>query len=189
MVPGATMEQQTEYYMFIRENIHLMNPVFFSVGDEFMQMIFERTKPHLTEAVKAEFTKRWEDVKLYCSKIFTFVKLQIDLIVKKNPETDQKLWLEFVLQHSSKIDAEFLTLSKKMFLYFIDQSIKIQADKEHIIQKWDQIVDTIAKLTVKTETSPGEESEKKSVKESDTKSEKVKKPGSKTKTKSNKDKK
>ncbi|MBN2134463.1 MAG: hypothetical protein JW737_01910 [Acidobacteria bacterium] len=160
-----------------------MNPIFFSIGDEFMQMIFERTKPHLTETVKAEFTKRWEDIKNYASKIFTFVKLQIDLIVKKNPETDQKLWLEFVLEHSLKIDAEFLILSKKMFLYFIDQSIKIQADKEQIIQKWDQIVETIAKLAAKHEAIQREESENKSATESGSKPEKEKKPESKPKTK------
>ncbi len=121
-----------------------MNPLFFAAGEDFMEIVFERTKAN--DTIKKLFIERWNTIKLLSEKIFEFVKLQVNLMANKQPDKDQEAWKSFILENLSLMNDEFFTLSKKVFLHFIEQSMTDDEIKNHFLATWDKTAESIKKI-------------------------------------------
>lgn len=137
-------EKQKQYFDFIQQNIHIMSPLFFSAGEDFMKLVFKRTEA--SQQVQDAFIERWNTLRKLSEKIFQFVKLQVNLLVRKDPEKDQQEWKAFILENLGLMNEEFFRLGKKVFSHLLDQAI-IDADiRSNFLEAWDQTSKTVLNL-------------------------------------------
>lgn len=137
-------EKQKHYYDFIQQNIHIMTPLFFTAGHDFMKLVFERTEA--SKDVQEAFIERWNTLQKLSEKIYEFVKLQVNMLVRKDPEKDQKEWKSFIMENLNLMNEEFFRLGKKVFIHLLDQAIIDKTIRSTFLDAWDQTAKTIQNL-------------------------------------------
>lgn len=137
-------EKQKQYYDFIQQNIHIMSPLFFTAGHDFMKLVFERTEA--SKDVQEAFIERWNTLQKLSEKIYEFVKLQVNMLVRKDPEKDQKEWKSFILENLNLMNEEFFRLGKKVFIHLLDQAILDKTIRSTFLEAWDQTAKTVQNL-------------------------------------------
>lgn len=118
--------------------------MFFAAGEDFMGVVFKKTEAN--ETIKDLFLERWNIMRTLSERLYMFVKLQVNLMAHKNPEVDQKEWKEFTVENLPLINEEFIKLSKKVFLHFLDQTIESKQVVESFIEAWDKSTESIMKI-------------------------------------------
>lgn len=109
-----------------------------------MKLVFKRTEA--SQQVQDAFIERWNTLRKLSEKIFQFVKLQVNLLVRKDPEKDQQEWKAFILENLGLMNEEFFRLGKKVFSHLLDQAI-IDADiRSNFLEAWDQTSKTVLNL-------------------------------------------
>jgi hypothetical protein len=137
-------KKQKQYYDFIQQNIHIMTPLFFSAGEDFMKQVFKRTEA--SKEVQDAFIERWNTLRRLSERIYEFVKLQVNMLVRKNPEKDQKAWKSFIMENINLMNEEFFRLGKKVFTHLLDQAVIDQTIRSTFLDAWDQTAKTVQNL-------------------------------------------
>jgi hypothetical protein len=136
--------KQKQYYDFIQQNIHIMSPMFFSAGEDFMKLVFKRTDA--AKEVQDAFIDRWNTLRKLSEKIYQFVRLQVNLLVRKDPEKDQQEWKAFIMENIGLMNEEFFRLGKKVFAHLLGQAIIDENIRSNFLDAWDQTSKTVLGL-------------------------------------------
>lgn len=137
-------KKQKQYYDFIQQNIHIMTPLFFSAGEDFMKQVFKRTEA--SKDVQNAFIERWGTLRRLSDRIYEFVRLQVNMLVRKDPENDQKAWKSFIMENINLMNEEFFRLGKKVFIFLLDQAVMDQTIRSTFLEAWDQTAKTVQNL-------------------------------------------
>jgi|GEM_PF-4323041 len=109
-----------------------------------MEQVFERTKA--TPDVKKAFMERWTTLSKLSEKIYEFVRLQVNLLVRKDPEKDQQIWKEFIVENIALMNDEFFLLGKKVFTNLLDQAITDEVLRSSFLEAWERTKETITSI-------------------------------------------
>jgi hypothetical protein len=137
-------QKQKQYFDFIQQNIHIMTPLFFSAGEDFMKEVFKRTDA--SKDVQDAFIERWNTLRRLSDRIYEFVRLQVNMLVRKDPDKDQKAWKTFIMENINLMNEEFFRLGKKVFIHLLDQAVTDQAIRATFLDAWDQTAKTVQNL-------------------------------------------
>jgi hypothetical protein len=121
-----------------------MNPLFFTAGEDFMKLVFENT--NVTEDIRKQFSDRWNTLRKLSEKIFEFVRLQVNLLVRKDPENDLKIWKDFIIENIPLMNEEFFSLGRKVFVHLLDNSIYDKLIYDNFLESWDKTKETVMSI-------------------------------------------